>query len=143
MRTIITLAVVVCSLGLAACGGGGGGGCRTNCGGPMTYTLASDMYEKFPGYFGLTFSVPAASTLDFNVAARSSTTPDHWDFGVFTATEYNYYSNGMQSSAYSPAQNVTSTSGSVSVPAGDYVLGFHCANLVEACEVSIDLSATY
>ena len=115
----------------------------SGCGGSGAETLASNEPASFPAFYSIgPFTVSDGATISFNVQDRSTTTPDHWDIGIYTATEWGYYSTGSPATAYAAASGVSNDSDSTSVPAGDYYLGFHCDNLVETCMVSIDLTVT-
>ncbi len=112
---------------------------------PTTHALASGTYESFPagGYYGQPFTLPLSAEVAFDVQCRSTTSCDTFDVGVFTAEEWSYFSGGQHATAYGAQNDVKTANDTVSVPAGDYVLGFLCRNAVEHCQISYDLSATY
>lgn len=141
MRRTVLISGVIASI--AGCGPGGGGGYGGYNPTPVTHTLAYDQYQKFPGFLEVDFSIPAQATVDFDIVCRSTTTPDKWSMAIFTPTEWSHFASGMSASGYVPHNHVSNAADSTVLFAGDYVLGFHCENLIESCELSYTLRATY
>lgn len=107
---------------------------------PSTHTVASGMSPLFPNFYGVPFTVPAG-TVGF---AASSAGGDTFDVGVFTAASWATYSSGGAGAlVYAQRARTSRADGAASLPAGNYVLGFYCRNLIERCSVLYAVSASY
>lgn len=105
---------------------------------PTTHDVGSARLPLFSGVRGVTFSVPAA-----RVAYSVSSPTDTFDVGIYTMDEWTNYAAGGSARAYAARQNVRIASEVAMLPAGNYVLGFACRNLIERCDVTYALNANY
>jgi hypothetical protein len=142
MRRALILACA--AVALAGCGSGSSGG--PGGGTPTTHALFTNksvMIGAGQGFEG-TFSLPVDATVSYTVTNRSSTTPDHWDVSIIDASEIAFFENGQPYQSASPVhQNVSTISDAGPLPAGDYALALVCDNLIEDCQFSLDMTATY
>ena len=138
--------VLVSMLGLAACGGNGSNDGTNNPAAPMTYTLWQNQAGTMPAaraFEAGPFSLPTTGTVTYTITNRSSTSPDHWDISIIPASELSFFENGQSYRGYAPFANVSTQSGSASVPAGSYTIGIVCRNILEDCQFSLDGTMTY
>jgi hypothetical protein len=128
-----------------------GCGSSSNSGGPAAgtptshalFTNQSEMIAAGQGFEG-TFNLPADATVSYTVTNRSTTTPDHWDVSIVDASELQFFEKGQPYKSASPLhQNVSTISDSGSLSAGDYALALVCDNVLENCQFSLDLTATF
>lgn len=130
----------VCGLSCGTCSGGqtcsAAGACAST--GPTNHTIGAERLPLFSGYRGVTFTVPAA------IVAYNVTSPgDTYNVGIFTAAEWTNYAAGGTARAYALRDNVRTAAETATLPAGNYVLGFRCRNLIERCDVTYALGANY
>lgn len=132
------------SCGRAVCGSCTGGRtctlgvCTASTTTPTSHDLGAARLPLFTGFRGVTFTVPAAR------AAYSVSSPgDTYNVGIFTAAEWSNYSAGGQARAFAFRENVRTATEVADLPAGSYVLGFYCRNLIQRCDVTYALNANY
>jgi hypothetical protein len=126
--------------GPAGGGGGGGGGTLPQ---PVTYTLAKAQAATFNagGYYGLSFSLPSTALFEFSA---SQATTDTWNVAVFTSAQWVSYQTGSGNMAYGGIHNnVMSAADSLTLPAGEWYLGFRCNNVFQRCMLVFNATATY
>nr|MBK7066163.1 hypothetical protein [Deltaproteobacteria bacterium] len=68
---------------------------------------------------------------------------DTYNVGIFTVAEWSNYSAGGQARAFAFRENVRTATEVADLPAGSYVLGFYCRNLIQRCDVTYALNANY
>lgn len=113
--------------------------CTTPITTPTTHDTASGRTPLFSNFYGVPFTVPAATT---GYAVSSPT--DTFNVGIFTAAEWTNYSAGGQGRAYIFRENIrTANEVGPMLPAGNYVLGFYCRNVIERCIVTYAVSSYY
>lgn len=113
--------------------------CAAPMTGPTTHDAASGRTPLFPSFYGVPFTVPA-STMGYAVSSPSDT----FNVGIFTAAEWTNYAAGGQARAYILRENIrTASEVAPPLPAGNYVLGFRCRNLIERCIVTYAVTAYY
>lgn len=149
MRSLGILVSMFCA-GLMACGyedtgrkttGGSGGSGALPI--PLTYRLAQSQSASFSpgGFYGFSFILPKPATFHFSA---SETTTDSWNVAVFTPAQWVSYQTGSSNQAYDGVHNgVMQVSDTVSLPAGDWYLGFRCANAFQRCMLIFNAEATY
>jgi hypothetical protein len=141
-RAVVVAATM--SIALAGCGTSDGtGGSSTQ---PTTHALFANQPEMTAAgqSFEGTFNLPVDAAVSYTVTNRSTTSPDHWDVSIVEASELHFFENGQPYRSASPLhQNVSTISDSGSLTAGDYALAIMCDNILENCQFSIDLSATF
>lgn len=121
-------------------GGSGGGGTVPQ---PITRTLAKGQAVTFNagGFYGLSFSLPTSALFEFSA---SQTTTDSWNVAVFTPSQWVSYQTGSGNMAYGGIHNnVMSVSDALTLPAGDWYLGFRCNNAFQRCMLIFNADATY
>lgn len=135
--------------GLTACGpadrgdGVGGGGGGTQSFPPSTYKLAQSQSATFSagGNYGFSFILPKAATFRFSA---SQTTTDTWNVAVFTPAQWISYQAGSGNQAYSRVHSgVMQVNDTVSLPPGEWYLGFRCNNAFQRCMLVFNAEATY
>jgi hypothetical protein len=150
VRSNIMYLSLLC-FGLCACGpdGSGGGGGGGGGGGfnpppqPVTRKLAQSQSATFSagGYHGFAFTLPSAASFHFSA---SQTTTDTWNVGVFKPAQWVSYQTGSSNEAYDGVHSgVMQVSDTVSLPAGDWYLGFRCNNVFQRCMLVYNAEATY
>jgi hypothetical protein len=105
---------------------------------PTNHTVGSETLPLFSNFRGATFTVPAST-----IAYAASSPSDTFTVGIFTAAEWANYSGGGNARAYALRERVRTANESALLPAGDYVLGFYCNNVIERCAVTYTLVANY
>lgn len=106
---------------------------------PVDHSIVTATSPLFSNFYGVPFTVPASL-----VSYAAQSTSDTFDVAVFTVDNWAIYSNGGTSSvAYLSHARTARISDAGSIPAGNYVLGFYCRNLVQRCSVSYSLGASY
>ncbi len=115
-----------------------GGSCVTSSTMPTIHTLASG-----DAYFGSTYSAPFFLPVTTAVAfTATSTAGDTFNVGIWTSA--NWATRMGTAGARGYHARVSTTSDVVqNLPAGSYVLGFDCTNLIENCDVAFSVTATY
>lgn len=112
--------------------------CVTPASTPTNHVIGAERLPLFSGFRGVTFTVPAA-IVAYNVTSPSDT----YNVGIFTAAEWTNYAAGGQARAFASRENVRNAAETATLPAGNYVLGFYCRNLIERCDVTYALGANY
>ena len=115
------------------------GVCITTTTTPVDHSIVTATAPLFSNFYGVPFTVPASL-----VSYAAQSTSDTFDVAVFTVDNWAIYSNGSTGSvAYLSHARTARISDAGSLPAGNYVLGFYCRNLIERCSVSYSLGASY
>jgi hypothetical protein len=153
MRIGRGLALCLVLFGLGACGrddgggsGGGGGGGGGDGGGtplPVRHVLAQSQPVTLSAgsNYGFNFLLPKEARFSFSA---SETTTDTWNVAVFTPTQWVSYMNGSGNQAYDGVHNnVMQVSDSVTLPKGEWYLGFRCTNSFQRCMFVFNADATY
>jgi len=129
---------------VAGCGGGGSGGPGVNS--PTVHPIFTNEPQQIAAgqAFEAPFSLPVAATVSYTITNRSTTSPDHWTVSIIDSSELPFFENGQPYQSVSPVHdNVSTISDQGPLDAGDYVLALVCDNLIEDCQFSLDLSATF
>lgn len=106
---------------------------------PVDHSIVTATSPLFSNFYGVPFTVPASL-----VSYAAQSTSDTFDVAVFTVENWAIYSSGGTGSvAYLSHARTARISDAGSIPAGNYVLGFYCRNLVQRCSVSYSLGAAY
>jgi hypothetical protein len=148
MRFMKTLALAYGCFALAACGsvddrGGGGSGTGTPSLFPTTHKLLQSMPVSIAAgaYYGFNFALPVAGTFRFSA---SQTTTDTWNVAVFSPAQWVSYQTGSGNMAYGGVHNnVMQAADSVSLPGGEWYLGFRCNNSFLRCMFVVSAEADY
>ena len=113
---------------------------------PSNHVLANDL----PGtiqthqYLDVPFQISTASAqISYQVADRSSTSPDNIRTAVVPDSEIGYLMNGQPFKSYGDMSGTAPLSGMGSVPAGSYHFVVLCENTLENCQFSYTLDAFY
>lgn len=145
-----TCGVRVCgvdSCGLSSCGTcptgqtcNAAGACASSASSAMPRTLANGDAPLFRGDYGVPFSLPVQASVGY--VARSA--DDTFLFGIFPADQWLLFTrNDSTARAYGSAGPTSFVSNGVTLLAGNYVLGFRCANLAERCAISYSAVTSY
>lgn len=137
-----TCGVDNCGRSCGTCTGGrtcSSGVCITPATVPVDHRIATATAPLFSNFYGVPFTVPAAL-----VSYAAQSTADTFDVAVFTVDNWAIYSSGSTGSvAYLSHARTALASDAGNLPAGNYVLGFYCRNIVQRCSVSYSLGAQY
>lgn len=143
------LAIFLFCLALVGCGGDTGGSTEGGSGGggnappPVGHTLAQSQSATFNAgsFYGFEFLLPTQASFHFSA---SETTTDTWNVAIFTPTEWISYQNGSGNQAYTGIHNgIMQVNDTVTLPAGDWFLGFRCTNVFQRCMLVFDADAVY
>jgi len=109
---------------------------------PTVHTVAFRVSPPlFWSSYGFSFSVPAQAFVAYDAL---STAGDTFNVGIFTPSDWAVYANGGSGAeVWAPHYKTSIVTDGTSLPAGDYVLGFVCTNLLERCAVRFSISASY
>ena len=147
MRFMQTLTLSLGCFALAACGAvddrSGGGGTGTPPVIPTTHKLIQSMPVSIAAgaYYGFNFVLPRAATFRFT---GSETTTDTWNVAVFSPSQWVSYQTGSGNMATDGIHNnVMQVADSVSLPGGEWYLGFRCNNSFQRCMFVVSAEADY
>ena len=106
---------------------------------PTIHSITSGSAPLFSNFYGVPFTVPAS-----RAGYAASSPGDNFNVGIFTAADWAIYSNGGAGArSYAFRENVRTANELAEVPAGNYVLGFYCTNLIQRCAVTYAINAYY
>jgi thiol-activated cytolysin len=95
-------------------------------------------------YIDLPFTTTAAATqVSYQVADRSTSSPDSLITGIVPDSELGYLMNGQSYKAYAPQNGTAPLSGQASVPPGSYHFIAVCNNVIERCQFSYTVEEDY
>lgn len=148
MRFDGVFALSLCWLGALACGRSDGGSGGDGSGGvtpnpPVSHTLARSMPVTISAgaAYGFNFFLPTKATFRFSV---NETTTDTWNVAVFTPAQWVSYQNGSGNQAFGGVHNgVMQAADSLTIPSGEWYLGFRCTNAFQRCMFVFDADAVY
>lgn len=147
MRVMKILIPSLGVLAIAACGAvddrSSGGGTGTPPVIPTTHKLVQSMPVTIAAgaYYGINFTLPRAATFRFSA---SETTTDTWNVAVFSPSQWVSYQTGSGNMATGGIHNsVMQVADSVSIPGGDWYLGFRCTNAFQRCMFLVSAEAYY
>ena len=135
-------------LGITACGHSDGGSSGTLPGGsgnPVfavdhTLALSQPVTISAGAFYGFEFQLPSTADVSFSA---SETTTDTWNIAIFSPAEWVSYQSGSGHQAEGGVHNgVMQAADSVTLPAGDWYLGFRCTNTFEHCVLSFNADAS-
>jgi hypothetical protein len=113
---------------------------------PIDHFLANDLPGTIqPNQFlDLPFTTSAASAqVAFQVADRSTTSPDTITTAVVPESEMTYLKNGQPFKSYGGQAGKAPLAGQGVVPAGSYHFVVLCRNAFERCQFSYTVNAVY
>lgn len=115
------------------------GVCTTPAATPSIHSITSGTAPLFSNFYGVPFTVPAS-----RAGYAASSPGDNFNVGIFTVADWAIYSNrGAGARAYALRENVRTANELAEIPAGNYVLGFYCTNVIQRCAVTYAITAYY
>lgn len=151
-HTLLAMSCVGASLlVLTACGRSDGGSDLPGTPGgspntplpPVTHVLAQSQPVTISagGTYGFSFRLPRTASLHFSA---SETTTDTWNVAVYSASQWASYLSGGDNVATDGIHNrVMQVSDTVTLPAGEWYLGWTCTNTFQRCMFVFNAEATY
>jgi hypothetical protein len=112
---------------------------------PGNHILADDLPGQIPTnqYVDAPFDVPTSAQISYQIADRSSTTPDKFKVAIVPDSEIGYFQNNQPFHSYGDQNGTAPLSGQASVPTGSYHLVILCNNIIEDCQFSYTLDAFF
>jgi hypothetical protein len=139
-------ALVVVMVALAGCDSAGMGG--DPIGGStqsMNHLLLNDRPDTVDAgaYLDFPFWLPLAATVSFQIADRSSASPDRMTADLLTNSEFRHLMNNQPYHGFAPVAGTAPLHGLGTLPAGGYHFVVLCQNATERCQFSSTLNALY
>jgi hypothetical protein len=111
------------------------------CSNPTVHTVALRVSPPLFYSYSFSFSMPTQAFVAYDAL---STDGDTFNVGIFTPDDWAVYANGGSGArVWAPHYKTSTVTDGANLPAGNYVLGFACTNLIERCAVRFSISAAY